>query len=60
MVTVKSILIYLDLASRIFGGRNQDKVDQYVNDVFSKYDDDGSGELSYEGIMITNNLCFRC
>jgi len=39
----------LDLAMRIFGGKNEEKVKKYVNDVFGKYDDDGSGELSYDG-----------
>ena len=43
---------------RIFGGRNHEKVQQYVNDVFGKYDDDDSGELSYEGIVITNHFLF--
>ena len=38
-----------DLAIGIFGQQNEEMVLKYVKDVFVKYDDDGSGDLSYDG-----------
>jgi hypothetical protein len=34
------------LAKDIFG--DSEKVQKYVDDIFGKYDDDDSGELSYD------------
>ena len=38
---------------KMFGdhGKDTSLVSKYVRDVFCKYDDDDSGELSYEGLV---------
>ena len=49
MVTVN---FYLALAEQIFGKERNDEIQVYVKKVFDDFDDDDSGELSYEGIVL--------
>ena len=39
---------FIDLAKEIFGEEKTKEVQSYVHRVFKEYDDDDSGELSYE------------
>ena len=43
---------FLVLAKKIFGPERTDAVQIYVKRVFDEFDDDQSGELSYEGQSI--------
>lgn len=42
---------FSDLAIRIFGEENEILLKKYVECIFSKYDEDHSGDLDYEGLM---------
>ena len=44
-------LVFLDLAIRIFGEENEILLKKYVECIFSKYDEDHSGDLDYEGLL---------